>query len=99
MSELQGQSDPVRVPLQAGQRPRLRRLLRQRHGSAALLMKTRNPISDFFFFLEFILDDFPVLISTCIGWLLANDSTRRLEGECEHGKSRHVPGSAIRSLK
>lgn len=37
MPELQGQSAQVQLPLQAGERPRLRRLLRQWHGSGAVL--------------------------------------------------------------
>lgn len=37
--ELQGQSDQVRLPLHAHAGPRLRRLLRQRHGSAELLIE------------------------------------------------------------
>jgi hypothetical protein len=37
MPELQGQSDQVQLLLQAAERPRLRRLLRQWHGSGAVL--------------------------------------------------------------
>jgi hypothetical protein len=39
MPKLQGQSGQLRLPLQAVERQRLRRLLRQRHGSAELLVK------------------------------------------------------------